>query len=76
VKYEPSALDLRQVFRRALDVVGARRLLFGTDSSFFPRGWHRVVFDEQARCLEGLGVGAADARLIFGENLRRMLEIR
>ena len=23
----------------ALDVTGAKRLLFGTDSSFFPRGW-------------------------------------
>jgi uncharacterized protein len=76
VKYEPSVLDLRQVFRRALDVVGAGRLLFGTDSSFFPRGWNRAVFDEQVRCLEGLGVSAADARLIFGENLRRMLEVR
>src|SRR5262249_45222575 len=56
----------------ALDVLGPTRLLFGTDSSFFPRGWHRAVFDDQARCLWELGVGAADARLIFGGNLQRM----
>jgi uncharacterized protein len=31
-------LDLRAVFRRALDVIGAERILFGSDSSFFPRG--------------------------------------
>src|SRR6266550_1736476 len=36
IAYEPH-LDLRAVFRRALDVLGPHRLLFGTDSSFFPR---------------------------------------
>ena len=35
-----SRTSLRHVFERALDVVGPQRLLFGTDSSFFPRGWH------------------------------------
>jgi len=34
MRYE--GLDLKTVFRRALDVVGATRLLFGTDSSYFP----------------------------------------
>ena len=38
MRYE--GLDLKTVFRRALDVVGPGRLLFGTDSSFFPRGWN------------------------------------
>jgi len=75
-RYQPVPLDLRDVFRRALDVVGAGRLLFGTDSSFFPRGWHRAVFLEQVRCLGDLGISSADARSIFGENLRRMLEVR
>ncbi len=37
-------LDLRAVYRRALDVVGAERLLFGSDSSFFPRGWNEEIF--------------------------------
>ena len=34
MRYE--GLDLKTVFRRALDVVGAQRLLFGTDSSYLP----------------------------------------
>ena len=71
--YQESHLDLRQVFRRALDVVGPKRLLFGTDSSFFPRGWHHQIFDDQARVLYELGVSIADARAIFGENLLRIL---
>ena len=71
--YQESHLDLRQVFRRALDVVGPRRLLFGTDSSFFPRGWHHQIFDEQATALYELGLSAADAGLIFSENLLRII---
>jgi predicted TIM-barrel fold metal-dependent hydrolase len=71
MKYEH--LDLRQVFRRALEVVGPKRLLFGTDSSFFPRGWHHQIFDEQARVLYELNVGEQDARSIFSENLLRIL---
>ena len=69
---EPRA-NLRHVFRRALDVVGPKRLLFGTDSSFFPRGWNQAIFEDQARALYEIGVSAADARAIFGENLVRIL---
>jgi uncharacterized protein len=73
IKYQESHLDLRQVFRRALDVVGPKRLLFGTDSSFFPRGWHAPIFDAQSTALYELGVSHTDARSIFGENLLRIL---
>ena len=62
-------LDLKSVFRRALDIVGARRLIFGTDSSFFPRGWVSSIFETQRRVLVDLGLGTADARLVLGENL-------
>ena len=37
------SLDLRTVFRRAIDLLGPNRLLFGTDSSFFPRGWQAPI---------------------------------
>jgi predicted TIM-barrel fold metal-dependent hydrolase len=73
MKYQESHLDLRHVFRRALDVAGPGRLLFGTDSSFFPRGWHHQIFEEQARALYELNVSEEDARMIFGENLLRIL---
>jgi predicted TIM-barrel fold metal-dependent hydrolase len=66
-------LDLRQVFRRALDVVGAKRLLFGSDSSFFPRGWHQQIFEDQARVLYELNASEEDAHAIFSENLVRIL---
>jgi len=65
-------LDLKTVFRRMLDVVGAGRLLFGTDSSFFPRGWNYDVFEAQTSALLDLGVSTSDTRLILGENLERL----
>ena len=71
MRYE--GLDLRTVFRRALEVAGAGRLLFGTDSSFFPRGWNRAIFDAQVRVLGDMGLEPSQLRLILGENLRRVI---
>ena len=72
MRYE--GLDLKTVFRRALDVAGAKRVLFGTDSSFFPRGWNHAIFEQQAGALAELGISSSDARLIFGENLRTLID--
>jgi predicted TIM-barrel fold metal-dependent hydrolase len=66
-------MDVRDAFRRAIDVLGAHRLLFGTDSSFFPRGWLRARADEHADRLFEIGVSQVDAELILGANLRRLL---
>jgi uncharacterized protein len=74
VKLVPG-LSLRDVLARALDVAGPSRLLFGTDSSFFPRGWQKVVFDEQRAVLTDLGVSAEDQALVFGGNFDRMFPL-
>ena len=71
MRYTPG-LTLDTVFRTALSVVGASRLLFGTDSSFFPRGWQKPVFDAQKAALAGLGHTAEDEALIFGGNFDRL----
>ena len=72
MRYE--GLDLKTVFRRALDVMGGHRLLFGTDSSYFPRGWNYEIFEAQTRAMLDLGISSTDARLIIGENLPRLFE--
>jgi predicted TIM-barrel fold metal-dependent hydrolase len=71
MRYE--GLDLKTVFRRALEVATAERLVFGTDSSFFPRGWNREVFEAQTAAMAAVGVNEGDARLILGGNLERIL---
>lgn len=70
MRYE--GYDLKTVFRRALDVIGAERLLFGSDSSFFPRGWNHQIFDSQVGTLMELGISGDDARSILGGNLERI----
>jgi hypothetical protein len=69
MRYDESHLDLRAVFRRALDVAGPKRLFFGTDSSYFPRGWNRDIFEAQTKALYEIGITGETARLIFHENL-------
>jgi uncharacterized protein len=72
MRYEEAHLDLRNVFRRALDVVGPQRLLFGTDSSFFPRGWNSAIFETQSKALYEIGVNEEAARQILHDNLARL----
>jgi len=47
--------------------------LFGTDSSYFPRGWHSAIFEAQSKALGEIGVSAADARRILGGNVMELL---
>ena len=71
IRYSPG-LTLDTVFSTALSVVGASRLLFGTDSSFFPRGWQKPVFETQKTTIASLGHTAEDEALIFGGNFDRL----
>jgi predicted TIM-barrel fold metal-dependent hydrolase len=73
IKYQAETLQLRDVFRRALDVAGPHRLLFGSDSSFFPRGWHAAILEAQIQVLQELAVTPEQARQILGGNLERLL---
>jgi uncharacterized protein len=72
VKYESARLTLADVFKRALDVAGPDRLLFGTDSSFFPRGWVKDVFERQRAALDEAGVDRDVKDKIFGLNFDRL----
>ena len=72
MKYNPG-LTLRHVFGQALAVLGPERLLFGTDSSFFPRGWHRVIYNQQRTALVNIGVPETEQTAIFGGNFERLL---
>jgi predicted TIM-barrel fold metal-dependent hydrolase len=71
IKYLPG-LTLEAVFKQALAVVGPDRLLFGSDSSFFPRGWVKDVHAQQSVALAAIGVGEDVRRRIFGGNFDRL----
>lgn len=71
MKYSPG-LTLRHVFAQTLALAGAERVLFGTDSSFFPRGWNTAVFDEQRTLLATMDVGDIAQRAMLGGNFDRL----
>ena len=74
IKYHPG-LTLGAVFRQALSVVGADRLLFGSDSSFFPRGWVKDVFEQQSSALDEIGATTEMREKIFGGNFERLFAL-
>ena len=65
-------LTLDAVIRQSLEIVGAERLLFGTDSSFFPGGWTRAVYDAQVSVLDRTGVDQEGRGRVFGANFDRL----
>jgi len=71
-----AGLTLADVFAQALDVVGADRILFGTDSSSFPRGWQRPVLERQREVLRDIGAGDDVTGRIFGGNFDRLFPLR
>jgi hypothetical protein len=54
-------------------VVGSGRLLFGSDSNVFPRGFRHDVLDAQLAVFRDAGVPPEDQARIFGGNLMRLL---
>ena len=74
MKYHPG-LTIEQVFRHALAVAGSSRLLFGTDSSFFPRGWQQPIHAAQEAALRAIGLSDGDAQQIFAGNFDRLFPV-
>ena len=60
------------VRRQTLTTLGPDRLLFGTDSSFFPRGWHQPVYVAQLAILDDLEIDAAARTQILKSNFDRV----
>ena len=75
LKLLPYPLDLEAVVRKTLEVFGPQRILWGSDSSVFPRGWRRDLFDLQVEIFEKAGTTEEDLHAIFGGNARRVLGV-
>ena len=73
VKYQAPAMEVRDAFRKSLDLLGPRRLSIRNGFFVFPARLARAVFETQVSLLSDLGVSGDDAELILGANLRRIL---
>jgi predicted TIM-barrel fold metal-dependent hydrolase len=71
----PYKLTLRDLFLKCLETVGPDRIIFGTDSSYFPRGFSVDYLREQLREVRAIGVGEDAVNKIFFDNAARLLKL-
>jgi hypothetical protein len=67
-------LTVADLFERTIDAVGSERLLFGTDSSFFPRGYRTNILNDHLAICDRLGLSPEQIDGVFGGNIRRILD--
>lgn len=75
IRWMPYPLTLKDLFRKFYETVGPERILFGTDSEWFPRGFVKAYYDEQRRACIELGMKQEDVQMIFGGNIARLLHL-
>ncbi|MDA8064379.1 MAG: amidohydrolase family protein [Thermaerobacter sp.] len=75
VRWSAYPLDLESLFRKAYETFGPERIIFGTDSSWFPRGFSLRYLEDQLRVCRYLRLPEADLALIFGGNARRLYRL-
>lgn len=73
LRWYPLPISLEDLFRRFYETVGPRRIIFGSDASWFPRGFARRYLEDQLRACRRLGLKPEEEALIFGGNARRLL---
>lgn len=75
MRWEPYPMDLDAAFRKFYETVGPKRILFGTDSMWFPRGFVYRYLQDQMRSVRYLNLHEEDIEDIFHNNAARLLKI-
>lgn len=75
MKYAGHHLTLDEVFHLTLQAVGPGRIIFGTDSTHFPRGFRADVLAAQLGTLHRLKVPRADVERITTGNIAELLNL-
>ena len=75
MRWVPYELNLDIVFRKLRETIGAGRVLFGTDSSWFPRGFSEIYLDEQVRSMAYVGYTEDELDAVLYRNAAALLKI-
>ena len=75
MRWMPYDLSLETLFRKYRDTFGPERILFGTDSSWFPRGFASAYLDEQVRAMVYTGYSEAETDAVLYGNAARLLKL-
>jgi uncharacterized protein len=75
VRWMPYSLTLDDLIRKFYETVGPERILFGSDSSWFPRGFSIRYLQDQIRACRFMNLPDPALRKIFGENAMRLFRL-
>jgi len=71
----PFELDLKSLFKKAIESVGPDRIVFGTDSSYFPRGFSVDYLEEQLKACRLLRLEESTIEKVFYRNAANLLKL-
>lgn len=73
MRWMPYEVSLESLFRKYGETIGSSRILFGTDSSWFPRGFSSVYLDAQVRAMVDVGYGESEVDAVLYRNAAALL---
>ena len=76
MRWMPYQLTIKDLFRKYIETIGADRIIFGTDSSYFPRGFSEAYLREQVKACYEIGLTKTQMEKIFYGNSARLLKIK
>jgi predicted TIM-barrel fold metal-dependent hydrolase len=71
----PYSLTLEDLFRKFYETVGPERIVYGSDSSWFPRGYSVRYLQDQIRACRFLNLPHDALQKIFGGNAVRLFNL-
>jgi len=74
MRWMPFEIDLKGLFRKVIETVGLDRLIFGSDSSYFPRGFSEAYLREQLKACRSIGLEDVSVERIFYKNAAKLLK--
>lgn len=75
MRWMPYEVTLQTLFRKFRETIGADRIIFGTDSSWFPRGFAKVYLEEQLRAMIEVGYSDEEIEKVLYKNMNSILEM-
>ncbi|GAB4319377.1 amidohydrolase family protein [Pseudothermotoga elfii] len=75
MRWMPYEVNLEALFRKYRETIGSERIIFGTDSSWFPRGFCKAYLDEQIRAMVHVGYSDEEIDMVLYKNAAQVLEL-